>query len=53
MCLVVGFDNGLLEVRKHRSGELVCSVQIANQEGGKPNAVAKLFYYDYRMQGSK
>jgi len=53
MCLAVGFDNGTIEVRKHRTGDLVCSVKIANQDNGKDNPVVKLFYYDYRLQGNK
>ena len=24
MCLAIGFENGVIEVRKHRSGELAC-----------------------------
>ena len=53
MCLAIGFDNGVIEVRKHRTGELVCKVQLSTQANGKENPVVKLFYYDYRMQGSK
>lgn len=53
MCLAVGFDNGTIEVRKHRTGELLCEVQLARQDNGQENPVVKLFYYDYRMQGNK
>ena len=53
MCLAIGFDNGTIEVRKHRSGDLICSVKLAKQENGHDNPVVKLFYYDYRMQGNK
>ena len=48
MCLAVGFENGMVEVRKHRTGDLLCSVQLAQQANGKPNPVAKVFYTDYR-----
>ena len=34
MCLAVGFDNGTIEVRKHRTGELLCEVQLARQDNG-------------------
>ena len=40
--LAVGFENGLVEVRKHRTGELLHKQQV----GTKP--IHKLFYYDYR-----
>jgi hypothetical protein len=29
MQLVIGFDDGLIEVRKHRSGELIHSVTMS------------------------
>ena len=53
MCLAIGFDNGVIEVRKHRTGDLISSVKLANQSNGNANSVVKVFYYDYRMQGSK
>ena len=49
MCLAVGFENGVIEVRQHRSGDLVSKVQLAKQSNGNDNRVVKLFYYDYRM----
>ena len=54
MQLVIGFDNGLIEVRKHRSGDLVHSVQL-NKFDGKDSDfyVSKLFYTDYRKEGKK
>ena len=54
MQLVIGFDNGLIEVRKHRSGDLVHSVQL-NRFDGKDSDfyVSKLFYTDYRKEGKK
>lgn len=48
MCLAIGFDNGTIEVRKHRTGDLICTVNLAPKNNGKPNSVIKLFYYDYR-----
>ena len=52
--LVIGFDNGTIEVRKHRSGELVHQVSV-NKAGGKESDfyIAKLFYADYRREGKK
>lgn len=47
MHLAVGFDNGTIEIRKHRTGELLHSVKA----GDKP--IQKLFYYDYRLSGEK
>lgn len=47
MELVVGFDDGSIEVRKHRSGDLIHTVNLS---GGTP--VSKLVYYDYRMTGN-
>ena len=29
MCLAIGFDNGTVEVRKHRTGDLISSMQLA------------------------
>ena len=28
MCLAIGFDNGTIEVRKHRTGDLVSTVKL-------------------------
>jgi len=44
--LVVGFQSGSLEVRKHSSGEVIHNTAI---EGG--GAITKIFFYDYRMNG--
>ena len=46
--LVVGFEDGTIEVRKHRKGTLVHSVTLQSNA-----AVAKVFYYDYRNNGNK
>lgn len=43
--LAVGFENGLVEIRTHRTGELLHSVKC----GDKP--IQKLFFYDYRQTG--
>ena len=48
MELVMGFDNGEIEVRKHRTGDLVHQQKMPS---GKP--VSKLMYYDYRQQAGK
>ena len=45
--LVVGFDDGTLEVRKHRQGTLVHTVSMT---GATP--IHKLAYYDYRNNGT-
>lgn len=42
--LVVGFENGLIEVRKHRTGDLLHT----QKPGAHP--IQQLFYYDYRQQ---
>ena len=42
MELVTGFENGLIDVRKHRTGELIHSQKMGTA------AISKLFYYDYR-----
>ena len=34
MCLAIGFDNGTIEVRKHRTGDLLCTVKLAKQDNG-------------------
>lgn len=44
--LAVGFENGLVEIRTHRTGELLHSVKC----GDKP--IQKLFFYDYRQTGA-
>ena len=49
MHLVIGFDNGEIEVRSHRTGELTHKTRMTKTLGGKYPGVAKLFYYDYRM----
>ena len=40
--LVVGFESGYVEVRKHRSGEVVYSTNLEGSGG-----ITKLFFYDY------
>ena len=47
MHLAIGFDNGTIEIRKHRTGELLHSVKAGNHQ------IQKLFYYDYRLSGEK
>jgi Bardet-Biedl syndrome 2 protein len=44
--LVVGFEDGTIEVRKHRSGSLVHSVTLGS-------AIARLVYFDFRQSGAK
>ena len=44
--LVLGFESGQIEVRSHISGENVFTRKI---EGA--GSVAKIFFYDYRMNG--
>lgn len=46
--MVVGFQSGVVEVRKDKSGDIVCSMKV-----GDGDAIAKIFYYDYRMSGTK
>ena len=61
MQVVIGFDDGLIEVRKHRSGDLVHSVTMSgfssinaqSTVSGKDKPIANLFYYDFRMNGNK
>lgn len=43
--LIVGFSSGLIEVRKHRTGDLV-------HESRMPTSIVQLFYHDYRQDGS-
>ena len=45
MHLAVGFENGIVEVRSHRTGKQVHKVCV----GSSP--IQKLFYYDYRQTG--
>ena len=54
MQLVIGFDYGKIEVRKHRSGDLVHKVSL-NKVIGKDSDfyISKLFYTDYRQEGKK
>ena len=51
--MAIGFDNGEIEVRNHKKGELVNKVRLSKMANGKYPAVSKLFYYDYRMQGQR
>lgn len=44
MLLVIGFSSGSIEVRKHRTGDLLHKTSMSN-------AVTALFYYDYRQEG--
>ena len=46
--LIVGFQSGTLEVRKAQTGDIVFTTKL---EGS--GSVAKVFFYDYRMSGSK
>lgn len=46
--MIVGFQSGVIEVRKAFSGEIVHSLKVSDGEG----AIAKIFFYDYRMNGS-
>lgn len=46
--LVVGFQSGALEVRKDISGDILHQTKI--EDAGQ---IAKIFYYDYRMNGQK
>ena len=44
MELVLGFENGIMEARKHKTGDVIHkSVMSAG--------ISKLFYYDFRMEG--
>ena len=45
--LVIGFDDGNLEVRKHRQGTLVHTVSMT---GSTP--IQQIAYYDYRNNGN-
>lgn len=44
MELVTGFQSGVIEARKHKTGEVMHRTVM-----GTP--ICKLFYYDYRMDG--
>ena len=46
--LVIGFNSKQVEVRKHKSGEIVHTVNVDDT-----GVIAKVFYYDYRMAGEK
>ena len=45
MHMAIGFENGSVEVRSHRTGKQVHKVCV----GSRP--IQKLFYYDYRQTG--
>ena len=42
--VVIGFQSGSIEARKHRTGEILHKTSL-------PSAISQLFYYDYRMEG--
>jgi hypothetical protein len=44
MELVAGFSNGLIEARKHRTGDVL-------HKSNMGTSISKLFYYDYRLDG--
>jgi hypothetical protein len=44
--LVIGFDDGTVQVRKHRKGIVVETIKLASP-------IAMLTYFDYRNNGSK
>lgn len=44
MELVAGFASGAIEVRKHRTGEVI-------HKSSMSASISELFYYDYRMEG--
>eukprot|EP00347_Sterkiella_histriomuscorum_P000293 403376439 len=46
--LIIGYQSGLIEARKHRTGELMHKTAI----GSSGNPIANLFYYDFRQDGS-
>lgn len=43
--MLVGFESGQIEVRKHLSGEIVHTAKL------EKGTIAKIFYYDYRTSG--
>ena len=51
MHLAVGFENGEIEIRQHRSGKQTHKVRLPKMSNGKYPSVSKLFYYDFRMSG--
>ena len=42
--IVTGFSSGLVEARKHRSGEVIHKSMMET-------SISKLFFTDYRMEG--
>lgn len=46
--MIVGFQSGVVEVRKDKSGDIVSSLKV-----GDGDPIAKILYYDYRMSGNK
>lgn len=44
MELVTGFSSGIIEARKHKSGEVI-------HKSTMKGSISKLFYYDFRMDG--
>ena len=46
--MIVGFQSGQIEVRKHLAGDIAFTTKIDNA-----GSIAKIFYYDYRMSGQK
>lgn len=42
--LVIGFESGSIEVRKSFSGEIIFETKVED-------SIAKIFFYDYRMNG--
>ncbi len=44
MELVTGFASGIIEARKHKTGEVIHKSTMGA-------SISKLFYYDYRMDG--
>jgi hypothetical protein len=44
MELVAGFASGIIEARKHKTGEVIHKSTMGS-------SISKLFYYDYRMDG--
>lgn len=42
--LIIGFSSGLIEARKHRTGDLVHETRMTT-------SIVQLFYHDYRQEG--